>query len=127
MENSAVKFKDDTIETDIDAVVYCTGYFYSYSFLKSLHPAVISTGECVENLFQHIFYRPNPTLAFVTLNQKIIPFPIAEAQSAVVARVWSGRLTLPTESEMLSWERQTLEETGGESLIESSHQVAYGP
>jgi hypothetical protein len=116
VDNSSVRFKDGTIETNVDAVVYCTGYFYSYPFLRSLKPAVISTGECVKNLFQHIFFRPRPTLAFIALNQKIIPFPVAEAQSAVVARIWSGRLSLPSESEMELWERQTLEETGGRIL-----------
>ena len=46
-------------------------------------------------------------------NQKIIPFPLAEAQSAVIARVWSGRLTLPSPRAMAEWERKTLDNTGG--------------
>ena len=112
-ENRQVRFSDGSIEYNIDAVLYCTGYFYSFPFLNSLQPPVVSTGEHVENLYQHIFYRPHPTLAFVALNQKIIPFPIGEAQSAVIARVWAGRLDLPSELEMEGWERATLEETGG--------------
>ena len=113
LQDRSVRFADGSIESDIDAILYCTGYFYSFSFLNSLKPPVVTTGEYVENLFQHIFYRPRPTLAFATLNQKIIPFPIAEAQSAVVARVWSGRLTLPSEVEMGEWEEEMLRETGG--------------
>lgn len=120
--NRSVKFSDGTIESHIDAIIYCTGYFYSYPFLEKkkknkkklppLHPPVITTGERVENLFQHIFYRPQPTLSFVGLNQKVIPFPMAQAQAAVIARVLSGRLALPDESAMKEWEEETLQMNG---------------
>ena len=113
LQDRSVRFSDGSIESNIDAIIYCTGYFYSYPFLKSLEPPIITTGEHVENTFQHIFYRPNPTLAFAVLNQKVIPFPMAEGQSAVIARVWSGRLNLPCEGEMAEWEEKTLKETGG--------------
>ena len=113
LEKHQVRFTDGSIESDVDAVLYCTGYFYSFPFLNSPNPPLITAGEYVENLYQHVFYRPQPTLAFVALNQKIIPFPVAEAQCAVIARLWSGRLSLPSESEMVDWERRTLEDTGG--------------
>lgn len=112
VENRSVRFKDGTVESDIDAVVYCTGYFYSYPFLDSLDPPLVTTGERVENTFQHIFYQPNPTLALLVLNQKVIPFPVAEAQSAVVARVLSGRLPLPSSHEMQAWEEHITGEMG---------------
>ena len=116
LEDRTVRFSDGTTESNIDAILYCTGYFYSFPFLNSLpNSRVITTGEYVENLFQHTFYRPHSTLAFATLNQKIIPFPVAEAQSAVIARVWSGRLDLPSADEMAEWEQDTLQETGGGS------------
>ena len=108
-----VRFSDGSVERDVDEVLYCTGYFYSFPFLKSLEPPMISTGEYVEHTYLHVFYWPRPTLALVALNQKIIPFPIAEAQCAVISRVWSGRLSLPSDSEMQAWEQVTLEETGG--------------
>lgn len=112
-EGRRVRFTDGSVEEGVDAILYCTGYFYTFPFLESLDPPVIRSGEYVENLYQHIFYRPQPTLSFVALNQKIVPFPVAEAQSAVIARVLSGRLTLPSHSEMESWERSTLQESGG--------------
>jgi hypothetical protein len=71
-----------------------------------LKPSLITTSTHVENLFQHIFYRPDSTLAFLVLNQKVIPFPMAEAQAAVIARVWSDRLQLPSAEEMQTWEQQ---------------------
>ena len=112
-EGRKVRFADGSVKADVDAVLYCTGYFYSFPFLESLDPPLTTTGEYVENLYQHIFYRPQPTLSFVALNQKIIPFPVAEAQSAVIARVLAGRLQLPDEPEMEKWQQATLQETGG--------------
>ena len=43
---------------------------------------------------------------------KVIPFPLAEAQSAVLARLWSGRLDLPNQTEMEEWERKRVQEKG---------------
>ncbi|KAK0948906.1 monooxygenase, partial [Friedmanniomyces endolithicus] len=49
-KDRSVRFKDGTIERDVDAILYCTGYFYSFPFLKSLDPPVVTSGERVENL-----------------------------------------------------------------------------
>lgn len=112
IDNRSVRFADGSVELDVDAIVYCTGYFYSFPFLDELDPPVISTGERVENTYQHMFYRRNPSLAFLALNQKVIPFPWAEAQSAVIARVFSGRLALPDDDEMKRWEEELVKEKG---------------
>lgn len=111
-QRRSVTFLDSRTETDIDHLLFCTGYLYSMPFLQSLRPNPITTGTRVERTYKHLFYAPRPTLAFLTLNQKIIPFPLAEAQSAVLARVWSGRLTLPPEAEMSAWERSVVDERG---------------
>jgi len=112
-QDRAVRFADGSIEKDVDGVLFCTGYLYSFPFLDSLDPPLIGDGTHVQNTYQHLFYRPNPTLAFPVLQQRVIPFPMAEVQAAVLARVWSGRLSLPSEQEMKSWEDETYKETGG--------------
>jgi cation diffusion facilitator CzcD-associated flavoprotein CzcO len=111
-EDRAVEFEDGSRDNKIDAVLYCTGYLYSFPFISHLRPPVINTGERVENLYQHLFYRPDPTIAFIGLNSKIIPFPYAEAQAAIVARIFSGRLEVPAEAEMRLWEESVLDEMG---------------
>lgn len=110
----AVRFADGRIEQDIDAIVFCTGYLYSYPFLDSLTPLVISDGMRVQHVYRHIFYEDRPTLAFVGLPVKIIPFFVSEAQAAVISRVWSGRLALPNKEEMEGWERSVIMERGAE-------------
>lgn len=110
----AVRFADGRIEQDIDAVVFCTGYLYSYPFLESLKLPVISDGMRVQHVYRHIFYEDRPTLAFVGLPVKIIPFFVSESQAAVISRVWSGRLALPTREEMDQWEHSVIMERGTE-------------
>lgn len=112
LDSRGVQFEDGTIEHEIDAIVFATGYFYSLPFLENLEPALIKDGTHVEHTFQHIFYAPRPTLSFLVLNQRVIPFPMAEAQSAVLARVYSARLPLPPLSEMRTWEELTKQENG---------------
>lgn len=98
--NRAIRFADGRIEDEIDAVVFCTGYFYSYPFLSSLNPPVVTHGWRTMNVYQQIFYIDHPTMVFPALCQRVIPFPIAENQAAVIARVWSARLQLPSKTDM---------------------------
>lgn len=108
----AVRFADGQIESDIDAIVFCTGYLYSFPFLSSVQPPIITTGERVENIYKQLFSISHPTLAFIGLPYKIVPFRTYEGQAAVVARVWSNRLPLPSVPEMRAWEAQRIAEKG---------------
>lgn len=105
--NRAVRFENGEIEEDIDSIVFCTGYLYSFPFLETLQPPVITDGSRTLHAYQHLFYTSQPTLVFPVLTQKVIPFPTSEVQSSVFARVWSGRLSLPSKEEMDAWEEQT--------------------
>ncbi|TVY84717.1 Thiol-specific monooxygenase [Lachnellula suecica] len=112
VEERGVRFEDGRIEKDIDAIVYATGYFYSYPFLKSLDPRVLKNGRRVMGLYQHIFSIDHRTLAFMALPQKVNPFPISEVQAAALSKVWSNRLDLPTKEEMITWEKKRAVEAG---------------
>jgi hypothetical protein len=107
-----VRFADGKIETHIDAVIFATGYFYSYPFLSNLEPPIISDGFRTRDVYRHVFHIEHPTLAFSLLNMKVIPFPFMENQCAAIARVWSGRLNLPSRKEMREWERRVIGERG---------------
>lgn len=102
--NRGLRFADGRIEEDVDAIVFCTGYFYSYPFLSFLNPAVVTHGWRTKHVYQQLFYIEHPTLVFPVLAQRVIPFPMAENQAAVFSRVWSERLELPSKVEMQAWE-----------------------
>lgn len=108
----AVRFADGSVEVHIESVIFATGYFFSFPFLSNLEPPIITDGFRTRDVYQHIFHIEHPTLAFPVLNLKIIPFPLAEAQCAAIARVWSGRLTLPSKKEMREWEKETIRDRG---------------
>lgn len=107
--NRAVKFSNGRIETDIDAILFCTGYLYSYPFLSSFLPQLIDTGDSVRHLYQHIFSIDHPSLVFVSLLTRVVPLRTVEGQAAAIARVWSGRLHLPSNVEMFEWEKSISE------------------
>lgn len=111
--NRAVRFSNEHIETDIDAMVFCTGYFYSYPFLSSFLPELIDTGDHVRHLYQHIFSIDHPSLVFASLLTRVVPFRTVEGQAAVIARVWSDRLQLPSKHEMVAWEKSISESRRG--------------
>ena len=112
LHSRAIRCINGHVETDIDAIVFCTGYLYSYPFLTSIHPRLIDTGERVQTLYQHLFSIDHPTLVFIGLPKPIVPFPTFESQAAVVARVWSTRLNLPSKLEMRKWEESVIEKKG---------------
>lgn len=121
-EQRGVKFSNGDVETGIDAVVFCTGYFYSYPFLQSLSPPVITDGSYARHLYEHVMYTADPTMAFLGIPQRVVPFPISEAQAAYVARIWADRLPLPSHTEMLDWEASIAKEKGeGKQL----HNLAF--
>ncbi|KAI4163632.1 MAG: hypothetical protein LQ342_002666 [Letrouitia transgressa] len=111
-DTRAVKFVDGTVESRIDRIVFCTGYYFSFPFFSSVKPPFITTGERVENLYKHLFSIDHPTIAFLGVPTKIVPFRTCEGQAAVVARVWSSRLNLPNKLKMKEWEVQRVADCG---------------
>ena len=86
------------------------------------------SGSIAQNLYEYIFpYDPNsslspsddqypynsPPIALVNTLDKIPFFKMIESQSAVIAGVVSGRLSLPPISEMVKWEAAEIESKGG--------------
>lgn len=122
--NRKVNFSCGRTESEVDHVVFCTGYMYSFPFLDDLNPLpnVITTGIRVENLYHQMIYHPCPSLFFIGLPQRVVPFPISEAQSAVIARVLSGRLQLPESVVMRKAEEEQLLKAG---MTKAFHTLGY--
>lgn len=116
LDNSKGNFDSKTIPevlTGIDVVIYCTGYLYSFPYLKSyMDPknpdsVVLPSGRRINRLYQQLFYIPDPSICFVNMTKFTVPFPLSELQGSVIARVYSGRLELPSKEEMLASEKET--------------------
>ena len=57
--------------------------------------------NCVAPLYEHVFPPAAPTLSFIGLPWKVVPFPMFELQATWVARVLSGAAQLPARDEMM--------------------------
>ena len=128
IEERGVKFTDGRVERDIDAIVYCTGYLYSYHFLTPLDPPVVTDGRRARGLYRQLFNITYPSIAFTALSQRVIPFPLSEGQGAAIAKVWSNKLALPSKEEMFELEQKQVDELGdgtGFHLLPYPKDAAY--
>lgn len=117
-QGRSVRLKDGSVEEGIDQVIFATGYFYDFPFFTKETESTLGltvgpdTGagpvNAVLGLWQHLIARDEPTLSFLGLPSRIVPFPVVEVQSAYVARLLSGRLFLPTNDDMMEWESDTI-------------------
>lgn len=115
LQDKSVTTKDGDTYAGIDVVIFCTGYLYTFPFLKSYltgDDAIISNGERVRRLYKHLFYIPDPSLVAAGLPKSVIVMPFSECQAAFVARVFSGRLHLPDEKKQRADELKDIEARG---------------
>ncbi|CZT16057.1 related to flavin-containing monooxygenase [Ramularia collo-cygni] len=112
-EGRAVHFVDGHVETDVDHILFATGFDYEHDFLSHLDDYKEHGATGVNtNTYLHMFWTPRPTLAFVLLPLRVLAFPFAESQAAVIARTWSGRLRLPSKEAMNRWVTNTSAQRG---------------
>ncbi|EFJ45244.1 hypothetical protein VOLCADRAFT_106057 [Volvox carteri f. nagariensis] len=101
--DGSATFTDGRREGPIDAVIYCTGYRYSFPFLRGSAAAAARVEDnCVGPLWLHML-PPGPLapgLSFIGLPWKVVPFPQFQMQSKLIARLLSGRVPLPSHDQM---------------------------
>ena len=89
-----------------DLIIFATGYDYRVPFLQG--NLQVDQNRLLRNrylypLYKQIFHAnfPNGTLSFLCIPYRILPFPLAELQSHLIARVLCGYITLPSPNEMI--------------------------
>ncbi|WOH10421.1 hypothetical protein DCAR_0729890 [Daucus carota subsp. sativus] len=99
-EDGRVVFVDGSCLT-ADTIIYCTGYQYTLPFLDSKEIITIDDGR-VGPLYEHTF-PPSvaPSLSFMGIPTRIIGFPFFESQARWIAQLLSGKLTLPSQDDMM--------------------------
>lgn len=94
-----VHLKDGS-EVEVDSVMFCTGYKYTFPFLKQFSDLKIFDGR-VYPLFKHIVHVSAPSLNFVGIANKICPFPTFHCQVQFILAHIDGSMKLPTKEQML--------------------------
>lgn len=108
VDAKCVEFADGSVVKDVDLIFFATGYDFSFPFL----PQVKIDNRRIHGLYQHIFSRHDPTLAFIGMVTGGLTFRVFEWQAVAAARVLAGRATLPSAEDMEKWERNTSETNG---------------
>lgn len=104
-------FINSTILTEVDGIIFCTGYLHYLPFLSGLNPHPVLSGRGIQQIYQHIFYAPKVMVSFVGL-PRIVSFAVCEAQAAVIARVYSGRMKLSSIEIMQQWNKDMMSTRG---------------
>lgn len=114
-ELRTVYYVDGTKTENVDRIIFATGYLKSFPFLENLDQSnapIVTNGQMVHGTYQHVILYNYPNLAVLGLPKFVLPARTSESQACWLAQVWSGRISLPTKSEMVEWENSRLQEKG---------------
>lgn len=101
-----VYFEDGTKLENVDHIIFGTGYSWTLPFLPDLAGTI--RNNRLPNLYQHVFWREDPTLCFVGAIAAGFTFKVFEWQAVLAARFLAGRITLPPVSEQIKWEEDRI-------------------
>jgi hypothetical protein len=101
-----VYFEDGTKLENVDHIIFGTGYTWTLPFLPELEATI--RNNRLPNLYQHIFWREDPTLCFVGAIAAGFTFKVFEWQAILAARFFAGRVTLPPIEEQIKWEEDRI-------------------
>lgn len=99
--STGVMFEDGTVEENIDAVVFCTGFKDSFPFLP---PSLFDGPKQELQLYKRLFpvSLSPPTLAVMGLFQAAGPImTVVEMQARWAVKVFTGQRSLPSLKQML--------------------------
>ncbi|KAJ5522433.1 hypothetical protein N7527_006548 [Penicillium freii] len=108
VSNRTVHLTNGNCITDIDHIVFGTGYSWTLPFL----PTVPVRNNRVPDLYQHVVWQKDPRLLFVGAVAAGLTFKVFEWQSVLAARLLAGRATLPSAEVMQKWEADRVKARG---------------
>ncbi|KAK6185960.1 hypothetical protein SNE40_008086 [Patella caerulea] len=85
---------------DVDIILLCTGYHYSFPFLTEQCHLSVDKEERITPLYKHLIHTEFPSLCFIGLCKTICPFPQFNVQVQFFLASLDGSFTLPSKEEM---------------------------
>lgn len=123
-ETKTIEFVNGEKIPNVDKIIFCTGYLKSLPFLPqpeavesegdSVLGSLITDGSRLHNLYNHILPYDLPTFGIIGLPKYVLPTRLSETQGAWLARLWSGRISLPPKEIMKRYD-EWFKETNGEN------------
>ena len=102
-KSRSIELQDGEVLTEVDKIIYCTGYHYSHSFLRKgvrAKEPLYSDGPRIYDLWEQMFWIEEASLVFIGITKDNPTFLIAQAQAAYAARVLAGISHLPNRRAM---------------------------
>ena len=99
LSETVVHLKDGN-QVEVDVIMFCTGYKYTFPFLGEISNLQVDEGR-VFPLFKHIVHASLPSLNFIGIANKICPFPTFHCQAQFILAHLDGSMKLPTKEEMI--------------------------
>lgn len=96
-----LRLTDGSFLNDVDVLLFCTGYNYTFPFLdSSCRPKV--ENRVVSPLYKHMIHINFPRLCFIGIPIQICPFPQFDLQVQLFVKSLSGDFQLPSRDAMLA-------------------------
>ncbi|KAJ7499445.1 hypothetical protein FB451DRAFT_1205463 [Mycena latifolia] len=126
--NSTIELSDGTLLTDIDHIIFSTGYRYSFPFLPQYHNSsigpheegpegqpkpIVTDGSHFRSLYREFIYIEEPTLAFMNVNLGTVTWTFGDYFAVALAKIWTGTAMLPNQAEMWKSYRASVAARGG--------------
>ncbi|KAJ7628772.1 hypothetical protein FB45DRAFT_919211 [Roridomyces roridus] len=127
-DNASIELADGTFLTEIDRIIFATGYQFTFPFLPQYHNSsigldeegpmdkpqpLVTDGSHYRSLYLEFLYIEEPTLAFMNMNLGTVTWTLGEYFALAIAKVWSGKAMLPSQAEMWRVYREGVKARGG--------------
>jgi len=99
--DSSFLLTDESRVDDVDVLLYCSGYKYSFPFLdSSCGIEVANSYTMVKPLFKHMININHPSMCFIGIPIQVCPFPQFDLQCQLYTNFMAGIVELPQKSNM---------------------------
>ncbi|KAK4289513.1 hypothetical protein Pmani_037519 [Petrolisthes manimaculis] len=93
-------FSDGT-HAEAQAVIFCTGYKYSFPFLSQECEVSVKDNH-IRPLYKHLIYAKFPSLGFIGIPQRIVVFPLVDYQVRYFLAIVMGKVCVPSYDNMMA-------------------------
>ena len=90
---------EDGCEVEVDTILMCTGYAYSYPFLGDKCGITVDRDR-ITPLYKHLIHTQYPTLCIVGISKYNVAFPHVDHQIRFFLATLDGSFALPSKDEM---------------------------
>jgi trimethylamine monooxygenase len=105
IDKQTIYFKDNSSE-EVDAIIYCTGYFHYFPFIDDNLRLKTSEQIYPSDLYKTIVWLNQPRLFYLGMQRLTFSFNIGNIQSSFVRDVILGKIILPLTKQQMELDIQ---------------------